>query len=122
MSGVYNLTYFNNHPDEKDRDGVLYCVVLVNLKTNTRECLKIGIASGKNWKDVLKRSRGFTGYDIRIQKTYHDTLYNVWKLEQALHAEFAEYRYKPTQKFGGHTECFQIRNEIVQSIPSKRRY
>ena len=82
MSGVYNLTYFNNHPDEKDRDGVLYCVVLVNLKTNTRECLKIGIASGKNWKDVLKRSRGFTGYDIRIQKTYHDTLYNVWSLNR----------------------------------------
>ena len=120
MSGVYNLTYFNNHPEEKDREGVLYCVVLVNTVTNKRECLKIGIAAGRNWKDVLKRSRGFRNYEIRIQKTYRSTLFNVWKLEQALHAEFAEYKYEPSFKFGGHTECFQIKNEIILAIPSKK--
>jgi len=120
LTGIYNETYFKNHPDEKDRDGVLYCVVLVNKSTNTRECIKIGIAAGKNWKDVLRRSRGFKGYDIRIQKTYHDTLYNVWKLEQFLHKEFAEYKLKPSEKFGGWSECFQIRTEIIISIPSKK--
>lgn len=120
MSGVYNLTYFQNHPEEKERDGVLYCVVLVNRKTNKRECLKIGIASGKNWKDVLRRSRGFNNYDIRIQRTYHSTLFNVWTLEQALHAEYAHYHYKPMEKFGGHTECFEIKNEIILAIPSKK--
>lgn len=120
MSGVYNLTYFENHPEEKERDGVLYCVVLVHRKTNKRECLKIGIASGKNWKDVLRRSRGFNNYDIRIQRTYHDTLFNVWTLEQALHAEYAHYHYKPMEKFGGHTECFEIKNEIILAIPSKK--
>ena len=120
MTGIYNETYFKNHPEEKDRDGVLYCVVLVNKKTYVRECIKIGIAAGKNWKDVLKRSRGFKGYDIRIQKIYRDTLYNVWKLEQFLHVEFAKYRLKPTEKFGGHTECFSIQPEIITSIPSKK--
>ena len=120
VGGLYNATYFANHPEERDKDGVLYCVILVNKKTNVRECLKIGIAVGKTWKDVLKRSRGFKGYDIRIQKIYHDTIYNCWKLEQALHKEFQKYQFKPTEKFGGHTECFHIKNEIILAIPSKK--
>ncbi|MEK9894881.1 MAG: GIY-YIG nuclease family protein [Burkholderiaceae bacterium] len=120
MSGIYNQTYFRNNPWAKDQDGVLYCVVLVNKLTHERECLKIGIATGKNWKDVLRRSRGFAGYEIRIQKTYRDTIYNCWCLEQALHREYAKYSYKPKQKFGGHTECFELRTEIIQAIPSKK--
>lgn len=120
MSGVYNQTYFENHYEESLRDGVLYCVILVNTRTWERECLKIGIAAGKNWQAVLKRSKGFKGYDIRIQRTYHDTLYNVWKLEQALHAEFKEYSFKPKNNFGGYTECFEIKAEIIAAIPSKK--
>jgi len=120
MSGVYNETYFKNRPDIAEAPGILYCVVLVNKKTLKRECLKIGIAKGTNFKDIIKRSKGFTNYDIRIQKTYVDTLYNVWNLEQFLHTHFAEYKYKPSEKFGGHTECFEICNEIIQAIPSKK--
>jgi hypothetical protein len=93
---------------------------LVNKKSLKRECIKIGIAAGKNWKDVLKRSRGFNGYDIRIQKTYHSTLFNVWKLEQALHEQFKEYKYVPKNNFGGHTECFEIKTEIILAIPSQK--
>lgn len=120
MSGIYNLTYFNNHPENAKKDGVLYCVVLVNKITHERECLKIGIASGKNWKDVLRRSKGFKNYDIRIQRTYSDTLFNVWKLEQALHSQFEEYSYTPEHFFGGWTECFEIRKEIILAIPCKK--
>lgn len=120
VSGVYNQTYFINHPEEAEKDGVLYCVVLVNKKTLERECIKIGIASGKNWKNVIKRSKGFNGYDIRIMKTYHDSLYNVWKLEQALHEEYKEFSYQPKNSFGGYTECFELRKEIISSIPTKK--
>lgn len=120
MSGIYNATYFKNHPEEKNLDGILYCVILVNQKTLRRECLKIGIAKGKTWKDALRRSRGFGGYHIRIQKIYHDTLYNCWCLEQALHEEFKEFQYSPEEKFGGHTECFEIKKEIILAIPSKK--
>lgn len=120
MSGLYNLTYFKNHPEEGKKDGVLYCVILVNKMTNKRECLKVGIASGKNWKDVLRRSRGFNHYEIRIQRTYHSTLYNVWALEQALHEEFKHYQYTPEHNFGGYTECFLIKNEIILAIPSQK--
>ena len=82
MSGLYNQTYFDNHPEEQVKDGVLYGVVLVNKRTYERECIKVGIASGKDWRHIVKRSRGFKGYDTRILRTYHDTLYNVWRFEQ----------------------------------------
>ena len=31
--GKYNTTYFENHPEEKEREGVLYGIILVNRKT-----------------------------------------------------------------------------------------
>lgn len=117
MSGVYNQTYFNNHPEEQTREGVLYGVILVNKTTWERECIKVGIASGKDWRHVIKRSRGFQGYDLRIQRTYHDTIYNCWKYEQELHKKFEHDSYKPLQKFGGHTECFKISSLILLDFP-----
>ena len=45
MSGVYNQTYFNNHPLEQEREGVLYGVILVNQLTFERECIKVGITN-----------------------------------------------------------------------------
>ena len=44
MSGVYNQTYFDNRPEEQEREGVLYGIVLVNQKTWERETIKVGIA------------------------------------------------------------------------------
>ena len=45
MAGVYNQTFFDNHPDKANSDGVLYCVVLVNQKTIVLE----------NWYSFWKR-------------------------------------------------------------------
>ena len=118
--GVYNQTYFDNHPSEKERDGVLYGVILVNTKTWERECIKVGIASGKDWRHVIKRSRGFKYYDLRIQRTYHDTIYNCWKYEQELHAKYQQDKYSPKIKFGGHTECFEISSLILQDFPKNK--
>ena len=119
--GIYNESYFKNNPTEKDVPGILYCVVLVNRKTFQRECLKIGIAKGTSFKDVVKRSKGFTGYDLRIQRTYTDSLYNVWKLEQALHQQFKAHKHTAAHKFGGHTELFKILPEIIQAIPVSKK-
>ena len=115
--GIYNQTYFDNYPDERERDGVLYGVILVNKKSWTRECIKVGIASGKDWRHIIKRSRGFKGYEVRIQRTYHDTLYNVWKKEQELHEKYKHEKFVPKVKFGGHTECFEITSLILRDFP-----
>ena len=34
--GIYNRTYFENHPEEADVEATLYCVVLVNKMTFER--------------------------------------------------------------------------------------
>jgi len=117
--GIYNETYFKNYPDEKEVEGVLYGIVLVNQTTWERETIKVGIAKGRNWKDVVKRSRGFKGYELRIQRTWHGNLYDCWRFEQKLHKEFADDRHKTAHKFGGHTECFSIQSKILNSFPKK---
>lgn len=119
--GVYNDTYFKNHPEERDKDGVLYCVVLVNQKTFKRECVKIGIAKGKDWRHVIKRANGFKGYDIRIQKTVNGRLEDIYYLEQYLHELWSEFKYTGAHKFGGWTELFEIEQlpAILRSIPNE---
>jgi len=116
--GVYNDTYFKNHPEECNKPGLLYCVVLVHKATNIRECLKIGITQGSTWKDALKRSSGFGPYEARIQKTVAGTLYDVYKLEQYLHECWADLKYLPKEQFGGWQECFEINKDIILSIPN----
>lgn len=115
--GIYNKTYFINNPEEKNVDAILYCVVLV--KNDKRECYKIGIAKGKNWQDALQRSRGFGPYQARIQKIVKGTLYQVWKLEEFLHASLVDagLHYTPEERFGGWTECFQLSKIVIGSIP-----
>ena len=117
MAGVYNETYFRNHPTDMEKEGVLYGIILVYRKTFERECIKVGIASGKDWRHIVKRSRGFKGYDIRIQRTWTDTLYHVWIQEQYLHEIYQDDKYEPKIKFGGHTECFKINSLILQDFP-----
>lgn len=115
--GVYNPTYFRNHPEECSKPAVLYCVVLVDRKTDERKCIKIGIAKGNTWKDVLKRAAGFRGYDIRIQKTVQGPLEDIYYLEQYLHELWAHRKYKSEWSFGGHTELFELDSEIIRSVP-----
>ena len=119
--GKYNPTYFKNHPEESISPGVLYIVVLVNTKTNRRDCVKIGITKGTNYRDAIRRSSGFKGYEIRIQKLVQGTLEEVYYLEDYLHELWASHRYMDSHRFGGHTELFnidQLKN-ILASIPDR---
>lgn len=120
MSGIYNATYFSNHPEVAQSPGILYCVILVNKTTLEREVLKIGIAKGRTWKDAVKRANGFRGYDLKIQKIYSSTLKECWELEQDLHKRFEHLRKSPSIKFGGHTETFAISPEIIEAFPKNK--
>lgn len=119
--GIYNPTYFKNHPEECNIDAILYVVVLVNKATNVRESVKIGITKGTSWKNAIKRAGGFTGYDIRIQKIVKGKLEDIYYLEEYLHELWQDYRYYDSHKFGGHSELFQLSklSEILSSIPSE---
>lgn len=115
--GIYNETYFRNHPQECSIPSVLYCVILVNKKTQKRESIKIGIAKGTSWKNVIKRAAGFKGYEIRIQKVVHGPLEEIYYLEQYLHELWNHKKFISEVKFGGYTELFIIDPEIIKSIP-----
>lgn len=116
--GIYNPTYFKNNPEEANEEAVLYCVILVNKRTFEREAIKIGIAKGRNWKDVIRRSHGFKGYEIRIQKVVKGTLEDIYYLEEFLHELWEHKQLEPSNKFGGWTECFEVDDEIIRSIPA----
>lgn len=116
--GIYNPTYFKNNPEEVNKPALLYCVILVDKKTMKRECIKIGIAKGTSWKHIIKRASGFTGYDLRIQKVVKGTLENIYYLEQYLHELWQDYKYNSDRRFGGHTELFEVKDEIIKSIPN----
>ena len=116
--GIYNATYFENHPEECDVEATLYCIILVNKATDKRECIKIGITKGRDWKAVLKRATGFPYHDVRIQKTVIGRLEDIYFLEDYLHELWAHERYISPVQFGGHTELFNMNQEIIKSIPS----
>lgn len=116
--GVYNETYFKNHPEEGDKEATLYCVILVNKQTLKRECIKIGITKGKGWKATLTRASGFPYHEVRIQKTVTGRLEDIFYLEQYLHEMWQDEKYISDEAFGGHTELFNINPEIIKSIPN----
>ena len=117
--GVYNQTFFDNHPWEKEKDGILYGIVLANMTTWERETIKVGIAKGRTFKDAVKRGRGCTNYDIRIQRLWQGTIYDCWRWEQKLHKMFEKDRHKTQHHFGGHTECFSMNSKILHFFPKK---
>jgi hypothetical protein len=118
--GIYNETYFKNHPEECNLEAVLYCVVLINKSTMLRTCVKLGIAKGKNFKDVIRRANGFKGYEIRIQKIVPGKLENIFYLEQYLQEKWQDYKYTESHVFGGHTELYKTDKlkDILASIPN----
>jgi len=116
--GGYNETFFSRNPEIANSPGILYCVVLVNKATDEREALKIGITKGTSTKDMVRRGNAFKGYEFRVQKLVKGTLKQVFDLEQSLHDKWAHRRFIPNQKFGGWTECFELDDEIIKSVPN----
>jgi hypothetical protein len=81
-------------------------------------CIKIGITQGTANRDVLKRAMGFKGYEVRVQKLVHGTLEEVYYLEEYLHELWSHKKYKSPWSFGGHTELFELDDNIIKSIPT----
>jgi hypothetical protein len=83
-----------------------------------RTAIKIGITKGTSFRDVAKRAVGFKGYETRVQKIVKGPLIDIYYLEEYLHEMWAHKRYYDSHKFGGHTELFEIDDEIIRSVPA----
>mgnify|MGYP001216684980 CR=1 FL=1 len=123
--GKYSETYFRNRPQEKDNPGVLYLMKLNNPETGEK-FVKVGIAKarkGKTGKGTLQRGVSGDNYSqdyrqVRVREWF-GTIYECWKYEQELHEKYKAESYKPSSKFGGHTECFNYESliKINQDFP-----
>lgn len=103
--GSYNEKTFNDNPELKNIQGVLYSIKLTSDVTG-EEFWKIGIT--KNL------SRRFTeiqhSYNVELIECISGNLYDLWVIEQNILN--MSLRYTPTIKFGGHTECLIERAQL----------
>lgn len=97
--GVYNKTLIERH---KDKYKNMFCMVYkIKLYNKNENFYKIGITT----RNTKHRAKNFP-YKFEIIDEINTNLYEAYYLEQKLHKELKEYKYKPLITFGGQTECF----------------
>lgn len=88
---------------KKNKQTVLFYKILIFSENES--FLKIGITSN-SIKSRFRKLKQQTGYSYKILKIVEDTPSNVWGLENKTKKLNGKFRYTPTFKFAGHTECF----------------
>ena len=109
--GGYNETLFNTRPELKTKKAVLYLVEFKDLK---EKFYKIGITV-QNLKYRFPKW-SVNGYKVKVIKVKHSNLYEAFKREQYVIEKLNEFRYAPTRKFNGWSECFTHIPSIKHSI------
>ena len=103
-------TYFNKFPERKDLPATLYL-----LYNADEDFYKVGITTKMQ---VEERIKYISHYSFIIVDSILTTYYNAWYEEQRILKEYADFKYKPTKRFGGWGECLQcpvnIRNSKIQ--------
>lgn len=87
---------------------------MINPETGEK-FIKVGIAKGRKGKTgrgTLQRGVSGDFYSPQYRqmrvREWFGPIYDCWKMEQAIHEKYKEDSYKPSIKFGGHTECFNF--------------
>lgn len=107
--GAYSEWYFENNPEMKKTNGVIY---IVEMSNNDEVFLKIGITEKNANKRFASPSKN-GGYKTRIILQRDMNMYDAWKLEQKILSEFKDNKYIPLRYFPGHTECLNKTNEAM---------
>jgi hypothetical protein len=97
--GGLNDTLFERHPELKNNQATLY---LVKLESIHEVFYKIGITQ----KNIHNRFNSIKEYNMSIISQLQTSLYDAFCKEQQFLKDWNKYKYEPTIKFGGHTECF----------------
>ena len=75
-------------------------VYVLKLTLDTNEILyKIGYS-----KDVYRRVSEYP-FKVEVLYIFSGTQYDTYRYEQLIHQEYSYYRYYPSVKFSGYTEC-----------------
>ena len=87
----------------RHKKAYLYVVSLSNAE---EYFFKVGITSKDSIKDRLSQLRSF--YNVKLVYSYRGSFMDMFELEQRFLKEFNNYKYKPSIKFTGHTECLSV--------------
>jgi hypothetical protein len=109
--GGYSWEYFANYIDEREKAAVLY---MAEFKINKEHFYKIGITK-KNLKErfYYKKPKELSITPLIEHKTI---LFDAFTKEQHLLNILKNYRYFPNYKFGGYTECFKVKDEVLSTV------
>jgi hypothetical protein len=108
LPGKYDDNYFLNSTKRQTTPAILYLIQSFDCNI---PFYKIGITV----RTVTKR---FSGKLKKMKLVDFKTLplHEAYKLEQTLLLQLSQYKYLPTQKFNGHTECFICDDYVVQGF------
>ncbi len=109
--GGYTYEYFNNYPERKNNPTAFYIVEIVNGLDNF---IKIGITTRTTGSRFS--SGGYKKMNITVLQEYKMTLYDAFCLEQKTLAELKQYRFYPTLKFDGYTECLKKCSRVDEKL------
>ena len=107
--GGYGLKRFENHPELKDLDGMMY---LIECSSDTEHFFKIGITS----KTVEHRFNGRIPYNYTVVATMIGSMFELFTLEQYFKKSLKAFKYRPQVKFCGHTECLTLDSPILEKF------
>ena len=101
--GGYGKTRFKNHPHLKTKPGTLY---LIRAYSDNEDFIKVGITQ----KTIQHRfdASNRLPYSYEVLCTLEGNLYDMFLLEQQAKTMWKSYRYYPSLRFRGHTECFSL--------------
>lgn len=107
--GVYTGHYFKERPHMKTVDGTLY---LISLHSSKERFYKIGITR----RSIEQRFAPLKHYQYDCLYQWNGTLFDVFNLEQSILKKFANFKYTPTLKLGGESECFKLNKSQFNSL------
>jgi hypothetical protein len=104
--GGVNEEYFEFDRSKKNLPAIFY---LLHLRDNhSRETfLKIGITT-KTVKQRFSYKKWYQHLKIETLETVESSLYKSWILEQSIKQQCGVWAFKPTRRFPGETECFEL--------------
>lgn len=112
MKGIYSSSFFENYPEEKSKDALLY---LLSIKNNNETMIKIGITI--RTIDERYSNKEYSTMEINVLQSAKLPLYEAFMSEQFLLEKYKEERFYTNQeKFGGHTECLKYKEDLIKEL------
>lgn len=110
--GGYTLGYFEANPDKIEAPAYLYVTRMTHLND---DFIKVGITTkeGVKGRFYYKANHG-TKFDPILE--LKGTLKDLLDKEQALIERLQPYRYFPNRKFAGYTECFKLKQGVIDIV------